>query len=115
MDTHLKMALPHATLAALPVGQTLVKLSTGTPVLAAGGAGAAAEPERLMPDSRTAAAAEARLRGRPTAEDRKRQKRLDANSEVEELLDSKPSKSAVREFLLARVSLLLEEKGIGLS
>jgi len=102
MDTHLKMALPHATLAALPVGQTLVKLSTGTPVLAAGGAGAAAEPE-------------ARRRGRPTAEDRKRQKRLDANSEVEELLDSKPSKSAVREFLLARVSLLLEEKGIGLS
>jgi len=103
MDTHLKMALPHATLAALPVGQTLTR-STAP---AAGGAGAVLPVANSDP--------EAERRGRPTAEDRKRQKRLDANGEIEELLDSKPSKSAVREFLLARVSLLLEDKGLGLT
>ena len=96
MDSQIKTPFPRATLAALPLGQTLAR-----PTAPAGGAGALAAPEP-----------EARRRGRPTAEDRKRQKRLDATAEIDDLLDSKPSKSAIREFLLARVSLLLDEKGL---
>jgi hypothetical protein len=97
MDSHFKSPYPHAVLAALPIGQTLAKAPTP-----AGGAGSTMteEPKR---------------RKRETAEDRKRQKRMDANDEIEDLLDSKPSKSAVREFLLARVSLLLDDKGLGLT
>lgn len=97
MDKEYKSTFPHATLAALPLGQTLSR-----PAPPVGGAGA---PHVEEPKRRT----------RPTAEDRKRQKRLDANTEIEDLLDSKPTKSTIREFLLARVSLLLEDKGLGLT
>ena len=100
MDKEIKSPFPHATLAALPLGQKLARPSAPAPAGGAGAPLAVEEPKR---------------RTRPTADDRKRQKRLDANGEIEDLLDSKPSKSAVREFLLARVSLLLEDKGLGLT
>jgi hypothetical protein len=102
MDKEKLSHFPHATLAALPLGQSLTRSAP-----AVGGAGAVASV--VSPES------EPKRRSRPTAEDRKRQKRLDANTEIEDLLDSKPSKSAIREFLLARVSLLLEDKGLGLT
>lgn len=55
---------------------------------------------------------EARPRGRPTKEERKLEKRMGAIADIDDLLEDKPTKSKIRAFLLARVSMLLEERGI---
>ena len=53
-----------------------------------------------------------RNRGRPTKEERKLEKRMGAIADIDDLLEDKPTKSKIRAFLLARVSMLLEERGI---
>lgn len=55
---------------------------------------------------------EAKPRGRPTKEERKLERRMEAIADIDDLLDNKPTKSKIRAFLLARVSMLLEERGI---
>jgi len=55
---------------------------------------------------------EAKQRVRNTKEERKLEKRMHAIADIDDLLDNKPSKSKIRAFLLGRVSMLLEERGI---
>ena len=54
----------------------------------------------------------ARPTGRPTREERKLEKRTAAIASVDDLLENKPSKSKIREFLRNRVATLLEERGV---
>lgn len=56
--------------------------------------------------------AEVRPQRRPTREERKLEKRNTANKTIDDLLDNKPTKSKIREFLKERVSTLLEERGV---
>ena len=56
--------------------------------------------------------AEARPQRRPTREERKLEKRNSANKTIDDLLDNKPTKSKIREFLKQRVATLLEERGV---
>jgi hypothetical protein len=60
----------------------------------------------------TRAPTEAKARGRPTKEERKLERRMDAIADIDDLLDNKPTKSKIRAYFLARVSMLLEERGI---
>jgi predicted NAD-dependent protein-ADP-ribosyltransferase YbiA (DUF1768 family) len=70
-------------------------------------------PATAPPSLKTARApTEAKPRGRPTKEERKLERRMETIADIDELLDNKPTKSKIRAFLLARVSMLLEERGI---
>jgi len=51
-------------------------------------------------------------KGRPTKDERKLQKRMESIADIDDLLDNKPTKSKIRAYMLARVSMLLEERGI---
>lgn len=109
MDTGKLNALKHATLAARPVG------SRGDPVtkpasmgsLPIAGATAAGGAGRAPPS-----AIEGKTRGRPTKDERKKERRMEVMSEIDDLVDNKPTKAKIRIYLLARIQQLLEEKGI---
>lgn len=55
---------------------------------------------------------EAKPRGRPTKDERKLERRMESIADIDDLLDNKPTKSKIRAYFLARVSMLLEERGI---
>ena len=55
---------------------------------------------------------EATQRVRQTKEQRKLERRMESLADIDDLLDNKPSKAKIRAYLLGRVSMLLEERGI---
>lgn len=70
-------------------------------------------PATAPPSLKTARTpTEAPRKGRPTREEVRLQKRLDAIADIDDLLDNKPTKSKIRAYMLGRVSMLLEERGI---
>jgi hypothetical protein len=71
-------------------------------------------PPATAPQSLKTARApkEATQRVRQTKEQRNLEKRMDALADIDDLLDNKPSKAKIRDYLLGRVSMLLEERGI---
>lgn len=50
--------------------------------------------------------------GRPTKEDRKREKRAKILESIDMLIADRPSKKIIREYILSRISCLLAERGI---
>jgi hypothetical protein len=107
----------HATLAARPVGvrgdpATRISTMGSLPIAgatAAGGAGAKSRPSAITGEK------DGKPRGRPTKDDRRRERRMEVMAEIDDLLDNKPTKNKIRIYLLARIQQLLEEKGITVS
>lgn len=104
--------MKHATLQARPVGvrgDPVTRISTmgSLPIAGAtGGAGAASKPSAITGEK------DGKPRGRPTKDDRKRERRMEVMAEIDDILDNKPTKSKIRLYLLTRIQQLLEEKGI---
>ena len=114
MDTAKLTGFKHATLAARPVGSkgeaaTRVSTMGGLPIAgatASGGAGASSRPSAISSES------DKPRRLRLNKEERKKERRMEVMSEIDDMLDDKPSKKKVRLYLLTRIQQLLEEKGI---
>ena len=114
MDTAKISGLRHATLAARPVGArgdpaTKPAAMGGLPIAGATAAGGAG---RAKPSAITGERETGKPRGRPTREERKKERRMEVMSEIDDLVDNKPTKAKVRLYLLARIQQLLEERGI---
>lgn len=112
MDTAKISAMKHATLAARPVGSsgsamTMPSAMGSLPIAGATGTG------RSKPSAVHAAdEKEGKPRGRPTKDERKKERRMEVMAEIDDLVDNKPTKSKIRIYLLTRIQQLLEEKGI---
>lgn len=111
---------PNAIHAARPIGYIAPRsapstlpaavMSIAPPITSAAlrGGGSAAASARPAPIPATDAA----RRGRPTKDDRMREARRAASDKIRAFADTKPSKRAVREFFVQRISELNDEKGV---
>lgn len=72
---------------------------------AVGGAGAAT----VLP---SAIVKEERVRGRPSKDEKRIERRMEINANISDLVEDKPTKQKVRIYLLARIQELLVERGI---
>lgn len=114
MDTTKLTGMKHATLSARPVGSrgdpaTKPSAVGGLPIagaMAVGGAGAG------RPKPSAIAAEGGKKVGRPTKDERKKERRMEVMADIDDLVDNKPTKSKVRIYLLTRIQELLEERGI---
>lgn len=108
------LMMPSAKSAARPVGTgpsaPAVPLPPAIKPLPAkkavvGGAGAAT----VLP---SAIVKEERVRGRPSKDEKRIERRMEINANISDLVEDKPTKQKVRIYLLARIQELLVERGI---
>lgn len=113
MDVAKISAMKHATTAARPIGSsgtsaTSMSMIGGMPI-----SGATATGGRKPTSAVEAVAAkEGKPRGRPTKEERKKERRMEVMADIDDLVENKPTKSKIRIYLLTRIQQLLEERGI---
>ena len=104
--------MPSAKSAARPVGSMAPPppptTSSIKPVSRAKPVGGARAPAVLP----SAIVKEEKVRGRPSKDERRIERRMEINGNIADMLDNKPTKQKVRIYLLARIQELLVERGI---
>lgn len=85
-----------------PTTSSIKTVSRAKPVGGAGGP--TVLPSAIVKDEK--------VRGRPSKDERRIERRMEINGNIQDMLDNKPTKQKVRIYLLARIQELLVERGI---